>query len=102
MMVERLQDNTAAAGITLFGLDDPRQGIVHVAGPEQGLSLPGTTVVCGDSHTSTHGAYGAIAFGIGASDVAHVLATQTLWQRQPRTLQVRAPCRPASAPRTWR
>ena len=88
-MVERLNSNAGAAEITLFGLDDPRQGIVHVAGPEQGLSLPGTTVVCGDSHTSTHGAYGAIAFGIGASDVAHVLATQTLWQRQPRTLQVR-------------
>ncbi len=88
-MVERLDANAAAAGITLFGLDDPRQGIVHVAGPEQGLSLPGLTIVCGDSHTSTHGAYGAIAFGIGASDVAHVLATQTLWQRRPRTLQVR-------------
>ncbi len=88
-MVERLAGNAAAAGITLFGLDDPRQGIVHVAGPEQGLSLPGTTIVCGDSHTSTHGAYGAIAFGIGASDVAHVLATQTLWQRRPRTMQVR-------------
>jgi len=88
-MVERLEGNAADAGITLFGLADPRQGIVHVAGPEQGLSLPGTTIVCGDSHTSTHGAYGAIAFGIGASDVAHVLATQTLWQRQPRTLQVR-------------
>lgn len=88
-MVERLESNSGTAGITLFGLADPRQGIVHVAGPEQGLSLPGTTVVCGDSHTSTHGAYGAIAFGIGASDVAHVLATQTLWQRRPRTLQVR-------------
>lgn len=88
-MVKRLECNTAAADITLFGLSDPRQGIVHVTGPEQGLSLPGTTIVCGDSHTSTHGAYGAIAFGIGASDVAHVLATQALWQRQPRTLQVR-------------
>ena len=88
-MVGRLQDNTAASGVTLFGLDDPRQGIVHVAAPEQGLSLPGLTIVCGDSHTSTHGAYGALAFGIGASDVAHVLATQTLWQRRPRTLLVR-------------
>ena len=88
-MVGRLEANTAAAGVTLFGLDDPRQGIVHVAAPEQGLSLPGLTIVCGDSHTSTHGAYGALAFGIGASDVAHVLATQCLWQRRPRTLLVR-------------
>jgi len=88
-MVERLNANTQAAGITLFGLADPRQGIVHVTGPEQGLSLPGLTIVCGDSHTSTHGAYGAIAFGIGASDVAHVLATQTLWQRRPLAMQVR-------------
>ncbi len=87
-MVDRLRRNTAASGVTLFGLDDPRQGIVHVAAPEQGLSLPGLTIVCGDSHTSTHGAYGALAFGIGASDVAHVLATQTLWQRRPRTLLV--------------
>ena len=88
-MIMRLDDNAAAAGLTLFGCNDPRQGIVHVVGPEQGLSLPGTTIVCGDSHTSTHGAYGAIAFGIGASDVAHVLATQTLWQRRPRTMLVR-------------
>lgn len=88
-MVGRLERNAADAGITLFGLDDPRQGIVHVSAPEQGLSLPGLTIVCGDSHTSTHGAYGALAFGIGASDVAHVLATQTLWQRRPRTLLVR-------------
>ena len=88
-MVERLGTNAHAAGITLFGLGDPRQGIVHVAGPEQGLSLPGLTIVCGDSHTSTHGAYGAIAFGIGASDVAHVLATQALWQRRPLAMQVR-------------
>ena len=87
-MVARLERNTKAAGITLFGLGDPRQGIVHVTGPEQGLSLPGTSIVCGDSHTSTHGAYGALAFGIGASDVAHVLATQTLWQRRPKTLLV--------------
>ena len=88
-MLDRLQSNTQAAGITLFGPDDPRQGIVHVAGPEQGLTLPGLTVVCGDSHTSTHGAYGALGFGIGASDVAHVLATQTIWARRPRTLLVR-------------
>jgi 3-isopropylmalate/(R)-2-methylmalate dehydratase large subunit len=62
-----------------------RQGIVHVVGPGAGLSLPGLVIVCGDSHTSTHGALGALAFGIGASEVAHVLATQTLWQRKPRT-----------------
>ena len=72
------------AGIRFFGLDDARQGIVHVVGPEQGLSLPGMLIVCGDSHTSTHGALGALAFGIGATEVAHVLATQTLWQRKPQ------------------
>ena len=87
-MVEQLVSNTDAAGITLFGLDDPRQGIVHVVGPEEGLSQPGTLLVCGDSHTSTHGAVGALAFGIGSSEVAHVLATQTLWQRKPRTLRI--------------
>ena len=88
-MVARLDDNTRDQGITLFGLGDPRQGIVHVVGPEQGLTLPGLTLVCGDSHTSTHGAYGAIAFGIGASEVAHVLMTQTLWQRRPKRMQIR-------------
>ena len=72
----------------MFGLDDPRQGIVHVVGPEQGLSLPGMTIVCADSHTSTHGALGALAFGIGATEVAHVLATQTLWQRKPLRMRV--------------
>ncbi|MGH8812829.1 MAG: 3-isopropylmalate dehydratase large subunit, partial [Advenella sp.] len=77
------------AGIRFFGLDDPRQGIIHVMAPEQGLSLPGMLIVCGDSHTSTHGALGALAFGIGASEVAHVLATQTLWQRRPKTLRIR-------------
>jgi 3-isopropylmalate/(R)-2-methylmalate dehydratase large subunit len=87
-MVARLDDNTRAHGIRLFGLRDPRQGIVHVVGPEQGLTLPGLTIVCGDSHTSTHGAFGAIAFGIGASDVAHVLMTQTLWQRRPKRMLV--------------
>src|SRR6185295_13383303 len=66
-----------------------RQGIVHVIGPEQGLSQPGMLIVCGDSHTSTHGALGALAFGIGSSEVAHVLATQSLWQRKPATLRVR-------------
>lgn len=87
-MAQALQDDSAAAGIRFFGLDDERQGIVHVVGPEQGLSLPGAVIVCGDSHTATHGALGALAFGIGASEVAHVLATQTLWQRKPHTLRV--------------
>ena len=87
-MAQALDDDCTQAGISLFGLDDERQGIVHVVAPEQGLSLPGMLIVCGDSHTSTHGALGALAFGIGASEVAHVLATQTLWQRHPRTLRV--------------
>ena len=87
-MVQALADDAAAAGIPSFTLTDPRQGIVHVVGPEQGLSLPGMLIVCGDSHTSTHGAVGALAFGIGATEVAHVLATQVLWQRKPRTLRI--------------
>jgi len=87
-MVELLETNTTAHGVRLFGLDDPRQGIVHVAGPEQGLTLPGLSIVCGDSHTSTHGAFGAYAFGIGASEVAHVLMTQTLWQKKPRRMRI--------------
>ena len=87
-MLDQLRGNAARHGIALFGLDDPRQGIVHVAMPEQGLTLPGLTVVCGDSHTSTHGAFGALGFGIGASEVAHVLATQTLWQRRPKRLRI--------------
>ncbi|MBE0487569.1 MAG: 3-isopropylmalate dehydratase large subunit [Halomonas sp.] len=87
-MIEQLSDNTREHGITLFGLDDPRQGIVHVLGPEQGLTQPGLLMVCGDSHTSTHGAFGSIAFGIGASEVAHVLATQTLWQTRPKQMRL--------------
>ena len=87
-MAQALQEDCRRAGIEFFGLDDERQGIVHVVGPEQGLSLPGLLIVCGDSHTSTHGALGALAFGIGASEVAHVLATQTLWQRKPRTMRI--------------
>src|SRR5947209_1835119 len=87
-MVRMLEDNTAEHGIALFGLEDPRQGIVHVVGPEQGLTLPGLLIVCGDSHTSTHGALGAYAFGIGASEVAHVLMTQTLWQRKPKRMRI--------------
>lgn len=88
-MIEQLVGNTRRHGITLFGLDDPRQGIVHVAVPEQGLTLPGLVMVCGDSHTSTHGAFGAYAFGIGASEVAHVLATQTIWQKKPKRMSIR-------------
>jgi 3-isopropylmalate/(R)-2-methylmalate dehydratase large subunit len=87
-MVSKLEANTSGNGIGLFGLGDPRQGIVHVVGPEQGLTLPGLLIVCGDSHTSTHGAFGAYAFGIGASEVAHVLMTQTLWQNKPRRMRV--------------
>src|SRR5580693_4930544 len=87
-MVRQVEDNTAKHGIKLFGLDDPRQGIVHVVGPEQGLTLPGLLIVCGDSHTSTHGALGAYAFGIGASEVAHVLMTQALWQKKPKLMRV--------------
>jgi 3-isopropylmalate/(R)-2-methylmalate dehydratase large subunit len=87
-MVRNLESNVAESRITLFGLGDPRQGIVHVVGPEQGLTLPGLLIVCGDSHTSTHGAFGAYAFGIGASQVAHVLLTQTLWQKKPKRMRV--------------
>ena len=86
--VETLERNCAAHGIRLFGMDDPRRGIVHVIGPELGASRPGMTIVCGDSHTSTHGAFGAIAFGIGTTEVGHVLATQCLLQRKPRTMRV--------------
>ena len=88
LMVESVTKNAREHGVTVFGLDDPRQGIIHVVGPEQGLTQPGMTLVCGDSHTSTHGALGALAFGIGASEVAHVLATQTLWQRRPKTMRI--------------
>ena len=87
-MADALRRDSAAAGIAFFGLNDARQGIVHVVGPEQGLSQPGMLIVCGDSHTSTHGAVGALAFGIGTTEVAHVLATQTLWQSEPKTLRV--------------
>ncbi len=87
-MVRQVEANTAKHGIRLFGIDDPRQGIVHVVGPEQGLTLPGLLIVCGDSHTSTHGALGAYAFGIGASEVAHVLMTQTIWQKKPKRMRV--------------
>ncbi len=86
--IEVLAANCAEFGITLFPMGDRRQGIVHIIGPEQGLTQPGMTIVCGDSHTSTHGAFGALAFGIGTSEVEHVLATQTLPQQPPRTMAV--------------
>jgi 3-isopropylmalate/(R)-2-methylmalate dehydratase large subunit len=88
-MVSALTDNARAHGFTLFDLGDVRQGIVHVIGPEQGITQPGLLMVCGDSHTATHGALGALAFGIGASEVSHVLATQTLWQsRKPHSMRI--------------
>jgi 3-isopropylmalate/(R)-2-methylmalate dehydratase large subunit len=87
--LEQLVRNCEEFGVPLYALGDERQGIVHVIGPEQGLTQPGMTVVCGDSHTSTHGAFGALAFGIGTSQVAHVLATQCLLQTRPRTMEVR-------------
>src|SRR5579862_6398630 len=88
LQVETLAHNAAANGITYFGMDDIRQGIVHIVGPEQGLTLPGTVIVCGDSHTATHGAFGALAFGIGTSEVEHVLATQTLIQRRAQNMLI--------------
>ena len=87
--IQTLEENCRDFGITLFGMNDIRQGVVHVIGPEQGFTLPGTTIVCGDSHTSTHGAFGALAFGIGTSEVEHVLATQCLVQKRPKTMEVR-------------
>src|SRR6267143_2590805 len=87
--VDKLEANCREFGIRCFGLSSDKQGIVHVIGPEQGLTQPGMTVVCGDSHTSTHGAFGALAFGIGTSEVSHVLATQTLLQRKPRNMELR-------------
>ena len=87
-MSEALESDSKTAGIEFVGLSDARQGIIHVVAPEQGLSLPGMLIVCGDSHTSTHGALGALAFGIGASEVAHVLATQTIWQKKPKSMRI--------------
>jgi len=89
LQVETLDRNCADFGITEFRMDDPRQGIVHVVGPEQGATLPGMTVVCGDSHTATHGAFGALAFGIGTSEVEHVLATQCLIQKKSKSMLIR-------------
>lgn len=87
-MVETLSANAERHGFSLFGLDDPRQGIVHVVAAEQGLTLPGMLATCGDSHTSTHGAFGVFAFGIGATEVAHVLATQTIRQKKPKRMRL--------------
>ncbi len=87
-MVETIEADTKQFGITLFGLGDVRQGVLHIVGPEQGITQPGLVIVGADSHTSTHGALGAFAFGVGASDVTHVLATQSLWRRRPRTMRV--------------
>ncbi|WP_018936071.1 3-isopropylmalate dehydratase large subunit [Thioalkalivibrio sp. ALJ24] len=87
--VETLESNVSGFGLKFFPMADVRQGIVHVIGPEQGATLPGMTVVCGDSHTSTHGALGALAFGIGTSEVEHVLATQCLWQKKTKAMQIR-------------
>lgn len=89
LQIDTLASNTAELDITNFDMSDPRQGIVHVIGPEQGITLPGMTIVCGDSHTSTHGALGALAFGIGTSEVEHVLATQCLVQEKSKNMLVR-------------
>src|SRR5438477_10472003 len=86
--IETLRRNCREFGVRLFDIDSAEQGIVHVIGPELGLTQPGMTIVCGDSHTSTHGAFGALAFGIGTSEVEHVLATQCLPQRKPKTMLI--------------
>src|SRR5215471_17133539 len=86
--IEALQKNCREFGVRLFDMDSPEQGIVHVIGPELGLTQPGMTIVCGDSHTSTHGAFGSLAFGIGTSEVEHVLATQCLAQQKPKTMKI--------------
>ena len=88
IQVETLEKNCKEFGIKLFGMDDKRQGIVHIVGPEQGFTQPGTVIVCGDSHTATHGAFGALAFGIGTSEVEHVLATQTLLQKKAKNFRI--------------
>ena len=88
IQVETLRSNCEEFGVQLFDIDDKRQGIVHVIGPEQGFTQPGTVIVCGDSHTATHGAFGALAFGIGTSEVEHVLATQTLIQKKKKNLRI--------------
>ena len=94
--IDTLRENCRQFGITLYDFDDPHQGIVHIIGPELGMTQPGMTIVCGDSHTATHGAFGALAFGIGTSEVEHVLATQTLLQSRPKTMELRVGGRLAS------
>jgi 3-isopropylmalate/(R)-2-methylmalate dehydratase large subunit len=89
LQIEMLRKNCKEFGVPLFDLDDSRQGIVHIIGPELGLTQPGMTIVCGDSHTATHGALGALAFGIGTSEVEHVLATQCLWEEKPHSMEIR-------------
>ena len=88
IQVETLEKNCKDFGVRLFGMEDKRQGIVHIVGPEQGFTQPGTVIVCGDSHTATHGAFGALAFGIGTSEVEHVLATQTLVQKKAKNFRI--------------
>ena len=95
LQVETLENNCAEFGIRLFSMNDARQGIVHIIGPEQGLTQPGMTIVCGDSHTATHGAFGALAIGIGTSEVEHVLATQTLIQKRSRNMRINVVGEPA-------
>src|SRR5947209_6760349 len=89
LCITTMEQNARDFGVTLFDMQDARQGIVHIIGPEQGITLPGMTLVCGDSHTSTHGAMGALAFGIGTSEIEHVLATQCLLQQRPKTMNIR-------------
>src|ERR1700721_3122119 len=87
-MGESIDQHPSDFGVQMFGLKDQRHGIVHVVGPEEGISQPGMIVVCADSHTSTHGAVGALAFGLGMTEANHILATQTLWQRMPKTMRI--------------
>lgn len=89
IQIQTLEKNCKDFGITLFDINSPNQGIVHVIGPQLGITLPGSTIVCGDSHTSTHGAFGALALGIGTSDVEHVLASQTMWLEKPKPFEIR-------------
>ena len=89
VQIQTLEKNCKDFGVTLFDINSPNEGIVHVIGPQLGITLPGSTIVCGDSHTSTHGAFGALAFGIGTSEVEHVLASQTLWLEKPKPFEIR-------------
>ena len=101
--VNALESNCAEHGIRFYGMNSEKQGVVHIIGPEQGITLPGTTIVCGDSHTATHGGFGSIAFGIGTSEVEHVLATQTLRQKNPCNIGLSLPAiyPSASQLKTW-